>query len=64
MAKKKTGEPKKDRHTSGFVVRLPKKYQKLMGRLKDQNRRPITSEVTLALDVHLKANGIDPDSEE
>lgn len=59
MAKKPTA---KDRHKSGFMVRLPEKYRELMAKLRMKNRRTITTEVQIALDEHLKREGIKSDT--
>lgn len=58
MAKK----PKKDQHKSGFLVRLPESYRPPLERLKAKNKRPITSEVQLALDKHFKDEDAKPAS--
>lgn len=57
---KKTDKPPEDRHKSGFMVRLPEAYRPPLERLKKKNRRPITSEVQIALDEHLKRQGEKP----
>ena len=59
MAKKKT-EPPKDQHKSGFMVRLPEPYRAAMMALKAKNKRPMTSEIQIALDKHLKDEGMQP----
>ncbi len=51
-------DEKADRHKSTFVVRLPEAYREVMKELKRKTRRPITAEVQIALDQHLKENGI------
>jgi hypothetical protein len=53
-------EQKKDRHQSGFVLRLPVAYRHKLKELKAKTRRAYTVEVQMALDLHLKKNGIDP----
>lgn len=55
MAKKKT-----DRHKSGFMVRLPAIYRELLNQVRLKSRRTITVEVQIALDKHLKDEGIQP----
>lgn len=57
MASKKQ-PPKKDRHKSTFVLRIPEMYREAMSQLKLKTRRTFTVEVQIALDSHLKANGI------
>ena len=54
MKKKDT----KDRHKSGFMVRLPERYRVALLLLKERERRPISSEVQLAIEAHLKAKSI------
>lgn len=50
----------KDKHTSGFMLRLPGAYRAPMAALKAKNRRPMTTELQLALDKHFKDEGIAP----
>lgn len=61
MAKKKgsTG----DRHSKRWIIGLPKVYHALFEQLAAQNRRPITMEVSLALEAHLKEAGLWPPPE-
>lgn len=59
MAAKKKVE-KKDRHASNFMVRLPVEYRPPLEQLKKKTRRTITVEVQLALDKHLKDEGLTP----
>lgn len=56
MPAKKT--PVKDKHKSGFLVRLPESYREALNELKRQTRRPITQEVQMALEAHFKAAGL------
>ena len=57
----KTPKPKpKDQHKSGFMVRLPDAYRGPMATLKAKNRRPMTTELQMALDKHFKEEGIKP----
>lgn len=58
MAAKK--KAKKDAHKSGFMVRLPEQYRPPLEQLKKKTRRTITVEVQLALDKHLKDEGLTP----
>lgn len=58
MAKKKT-KPS-DKHASGFMVRLPEAYRAKLAELKLKQRRPMTQEIQIAIDAHLRANGIEP----
>ena len=58
MPKKKKAP--KDQHTSGFMVRLPEPYRAKLKELTGQTRRAMTVEVQMALDAHLKANGVEP----
>jgi hypothetical protein len=57
MAKKRAGE-KKDRHKSGFMVRLPMWLRGPIKTLLTRTRRAITTEVVMALEKHLTAEGI------
>jgi hypothetical protein len=52
--------PKKqsDRHKSGFLVRFPDSYRKAFEKLKAKTRRTYTTDAQIAMDAHLKANGI------
>lgn len=54
---------KKDRHKSGFMIRLPESFREPVAELKRKTRRPITVEVQLAMEAHLKANGVKPPSQ-
>lgn len=49
-----------DQHKSGFMVRLPEPYRVALASLKAKTRRAMTVEVQMALDAHLKANGVPP----
>lgn len=60
MAKGDKKQPPKDRHASGFVIRVPEAYREPMNKLKLKTRRNITVETQIALDRHLKENGIEP----
>ncbi len=61
MAKGEKKPPKgKDRHASGFMIRFPEAYREAMNKLKAKTRRTITVEAQIALDKHLKENGIEP----
>lgn len=60
MAKKRATPKTADRHSSGFMVRLPEVYRAALDRLRGKTRRTYTVEVQIALDVHLKANGVTP----
>jgi hypothetical protein len=50
----------KDQHKSGFLLRLPESYRKPLQELKRKTRRAMTVEVQMALDRHLRENGIAP----
>lgn len=59
--RKKPKSPRsEDRHKPSFVMRLPKSYQEKVRELARRTRRTLTAEVQIALDAHLKANGIEP----
>lgn len=57
-------KPAKDRHTSGFSVRLPEPYREIMNKLKAKTRRAITVETQIALDKHIKENGLEPPAQD
>jgi hypothetical protein len=50
----------KDQHKSGFLVRLPVAYRGKLEELRKTTRRPFTTEIQVALDAHMKANGVEP----
>lgn len=58
MAAKK--KAKKDGHKSGFMVRLPEQYRPPLEQLRKKSKRPMTSEVQVALDKHFKDEGLTP----
>ena len=58
--KPKKGQRPADRHASGFMVRLPETFRDLLWKLREKNRRPITEEVQIALEKHLKDEGAWP----
>jgi hypothetical protein len=55
MAEKK--KPK-DRHASGFLIRLPERYRETFEQVKRQTRRPYTVEAQLAIDSHFRFLGL------
>ncbi len=54
---KKPVKPK-DKHKSGFMVRLPAEYHEKLRRLTERTQRKMTTEVQRALDRHFKAEKI------
>jgi hypothetical protein len=60
--KKKSEEGRKraDAHASTFVVRLPEVFRGQLAKLRLTTRRPITVEVQLALEEHLRKHGLWP----
>ena len=60
VAEKKKPTKKKDAHKSGFLMRFPESYREKLKELKAKTRRPYTVEGQMAMDAHLKANGIEP----
>lgn len=64
MAKRKVGRPKsKKGPKEWFMIRLPKAYKSALDKLKVKTRRSYTMEAQLALDAHLKLNGVNaPDT--
>ena len=46
-----------DQHKSGFMVRLPEKFRRMLRNAQDAFRRPLTVEVQIALEKHLKDVG-------
>jgi hypothetical protein len=63
MAKKKKQDQDKDRHGSGFMIRLPEIYRTQLRKLREQMRRPMTSEIQIALEEHLAKFNLWPPSE-
>lgn len=55
MGKKK---PTSDRHKPRWTLAIPVHYRELFRSLANANRRPITTEVLIALEAHLKAAGL------
>lgn len=58
MTRKKL--PAKDRHKSGFMVRLPESFRELLDELVKESHRTMTVEVQLALSDYAKAKGKKP----
>jgi hypothetical protein len=56
MSKKK----RIDRHLSGRMVRMPAEWHEALKALAAQNRRPLTWELLLAIEEHLRHHGIEP----
>lgn len=48
----------KDRHRSGFMVRLPEDHKTALTELTGKTRRAITTEVQIALEDHYKKEGV------
>lgn len=58
-------EPKRaggqeDAEGRGYMVRLPEAYREPVTRLSRRNRRPITTEVQIALEKYFRDHGIEP----
>jgi hypothetical protein len=51
MAKKKPADV--DRHRSGFMLRLPEVYRVQLRKLRAQTRRPMTTDIQIALEKYL-----------
>jgi hypothetical protein len=62
MAKKK--EPEMDRHRSGFMLRLPEIYRTQLRKLRAKTRRPMTTDIQIALEEYLEKNELWPPEEE
>lgn len=60
MAKKKRKVYSSDRHTSGFMLRLPETYRTQVNLLRLRTSRSITEEVRTALEAHLASHGLWP----
>lgn len=60
MSKKKPTSPPSDRHASTRMVRLPVELHDMVKALARRNRRSLTGEVMLALEAHLRAQGVEP----
>lgn len=52
---------KKRKPSKGFLVRLPDSCRRILNLLRAKNRRPITTEVQIALEKHAEAEGIPAD---
>jgi hypothetical protein len=59
--KKKQKQP--DLHRSGWMIRLPEIYREQLRTLFQQMRRPMTTEVQIALEKHLAEFGLWPPKE-
>ena len=59
MAKKSEVEDT-DRHGSAFMVRLPEVYRQQLKKLRETTRRPMTTEIQIALEKHLAESGLWP----
>jgi hypothetical protein len=55
----KGGERTKDRHASGFMIRLPDVYRDLLRKIGDPDLT-FTVKVRRAVDGYLKTNGVEP----
>ncbi len=62
MAKNKK-QNGRDRHASGFMVRLPEVYRTQLHQLCAQTRRTMTTEIQIALEEHLAKSGLWPPEE-
>lgn len=54
----KSKKPPADRHASGFLVRLPELMREPLEKLRTKHRRPITTEVQIALEKHFTSEGV------
>lgn len=54
----KKPKPPKDRHRSGFMVRLPEAHRVALEELKKKHRRAYTEEVQIALEKHYRDEGV------
>jgi hypothetical protein len=59
-----TAKKQKDKHRSGFMIRFPEAYRKKLQELRRKTRRAYTVEAQMAMDAHLKANGVEPPKSE
>ena len=48
----------KDRHRSGFMVRLPEEHRTALDETTKRTRRAITTEVQIALEKHYRDEGV------
>ena len=51
------------RHGSPLRIWIPQRIRRHIDNLRRDKRRTLTTEILIALEDHLRANGIDPDSE-
>jgi hypothetical protein len=52
-----------DRHTSGFMVRLPEAFRTQLQQMCAQTRRTMTVEIQIALEEYLAKSGLWPPQE-
>jgi hypothetical protein len=60
MAKKKTVKTKQKRKGKNLNIWIEGVLREAIGQLADRNRRPLTEEVSIALENHLSAAGLWP----
>lgn len=60
MAKKKPGRPPGRRPTIALQARIPEEMHQALGRLAEHTRRTRNTELVIALEKHLKAEGFWP----
>jgi hypothetical protein len=68
MAKKRSKDPVSataksptaDRHKSRTTISFSKELVALLAQLAERNKRPLYWEARLALEAHLRANGLEP----
>jgi hypothetical protein len=53
LTMKNKKQPSKDQHVSGFMLRLPEIYRTQLRKLRLQSRRPMTTDVQIALEKYL-----------
>jgi hypothetical protein len=60
---KKKEQPQEDRHRSGFMLRLPEIYRTQLKKLREKTRRPMTTDIQIALEKYLADNDLWPPPE-
>ena len=60
MAKKRNKTPGIEAQLQRWKVNLPPKYKPLMQKVKEKTRRTLLEEVCIAIENHLKENGLWP----
>lgn len=63
MAKERSRKKTADRHESPFMIRLPEVFRRQLAKLKEKMRRPMTTEIQVALEEYLAKHNLWPPEE-